>query len=207
MLSGPRVTLVSAVLLFAGAACAQTTDPVRPIRTDSSSASDTREDPSPVVDAFEWPGEHDGRSVSFASVDDALSFLRRHMEMQIALPDWLPPGTHLGRGVSVYIDTEGGERSAQLNLIFGQQRHLIVQYGVSQLDGCAPEHSVAVRVSGQPARLRVSPAPWSELIWPATLAHPEGVYGLTGSFRRRTILAMAETMPPVTARVHAEVGC
>jgi hypothetical protein len=139
-------------------------------------------------------------------VGEALSFLSRHMDTQIALPGWLPPGAHLDRGAYVYVSTDGGERRAQLNLPVGK-RHLIVQYGVSGLDGCAPEVSVPVRVSGQPGRLRVSAGPWSELIWPATLAHPVGVYGLTGPFPRRTILAMAESMPPVTSRVLLDLGC
>jgi hypothetical protein len=30
-----------------------------------------------------------------------------------------------------------------------------MQYGVAGLDGCAPEHSVPVKVSGQPGRLSV----------------------------------------------------
>ena len=205
MLAGPRVVLVSLVLLITGAACGQATDPVRPARLDTP--SEGPQDPSLVADAFEWPGEHEGRSVPFASVDEALSFLRRHMEVLIALPRWMPPGVRLHRGVSAYIGIQDGERQAQLDITFGHRRHLIVQYGVSLLDGCAPEHSVAVRVSGQPARLRVSPPLWSELIWPATLAHPVGVYGLTGPFPRRTILAMAETMPAVTSRILAHVGC
>jgi len=69
-------------------------------------------------------------------------------------------------------------------------------YGRSGLDGCAPEHSVAVQVSGQPARLRISPDPggssrkWVELIWPATLKNPYGVYGLFGWLSPRDVVAM-----------------
>jgi hypothetical protein len=58
-----------------------------------------------------------------------------------------------------------------------------IQHGVSGLDGCAPEESSPVKVSGQPARLRISADPegsarvWTELIWPVTLKRHVGVYG------------------------------
>ena len=69
----------------------------------------------------------------------------------------------------------------------------------------ASASSIPVTVSGQPGRLRVSADPdgssrtWVELIWPATLKHPIGVFGLFGRLSRRAVLAMAESMPSVTS--------
>jgi hypothetical protein len=141
-------------------------------------------------------------------VDDALSFIRRNLDTQVALPTWLPPDVDLGGGASVYAGSLGERRSAQLTLPIAGGGGLIIQYGISALDGCAPEESVPVRIVGQPGRLRYLPEyPWSELIWPATLAHPTGVYGLYGPFSRREILAMASSMPPVTGRIVVELNC
>jgi hypothetical protein len=64
-----------------------------------------------------------------------------------------------------------------------------------------------VRIAGEPGRLRLSDGRWSELIWPATLAHPAGVYGLAGSFSRSSILAMAESMPHLATHPLLDVGC
>ena len=154
----------------------------------------------------EWPGA--GASLPFASVDEALEFIRRNLDTEVALPTWLPPGVELDRGASVYAGSLGGRRSAQLILPLAEGGVLGIQYGTSALDGCASEASVPVRVSGQPGRLRYRPEyPWSELIWPATLAHPSGVYGLYGPFSRREILAMARSMPPVTGRVVVQLNC
>jgi hypothetical protein len=88
-----------------------------------------------------------------------------------------------------------------------------IMYGRSRLDGCAPEHSVAVRVSEQPARLRISPDPdgsqgrWVELIWPATLKNSIGVYGLFGWLSPSAVVEMAESMPVVGAPPVADAGC
>jgi hypothetical protein len=107
----------------------------------------------------------------------------------------------------LYLNTRDGRRAAQLNLVLGKRRHLIIQYGVSVLDGCAPEASVPVRVAGQDARLRESPGPWTELTWPATLEHPEGIFGLAGSFSKSQMLAMARSMGPAPASTVRDVGC
>jgi hypothetical protein len=71
-----------------------------------------------------------------------------------------------------------------------------------------------VKVSGQPGRLRVSADPdgssrkWVQLVWPATLKHSDGVFGLFGWFSPRAVLAMAESMPPVSSPpVHTALGC
>ena len=89
-----------------------------------------------------------------------------------------------------------------------------MQYGLAGLDGCAPEHSVPVKVSGQPGRLSVAADPdgssrkWVQLVWPATLKHPDGVFGLFGWLSPRAVLAMAESMPPVfSPLVSTSLGC
>jgi hypothetical protein len=156
-----------------------------------------------------WPADLEGRTLSFASVDEALGFLRAHMSVPNLLPRSMPFGTRPDPHGSVLLATEGGERAAQLSLVFGSggKGHLIVQYGVSRLDGCAPEHSVAVRVGRLDGRLRESPGPWSELIWPATLDHPQGTLGLTGSFAGSRILEMARSTTRAPRSVASDVGC
>ncbi|MEW6059804.1 MAG: hypothetical protein AB1551_06655 [Actinomycetota bacterium] len=42
--------------------------------------------------------------------------MSRRMETQIALPGWLPPGVRLDGRVSVYVGTDGQERTVQLRL-------------------------------------------------------------------------------------------
>lgn len=163
---------------------------------------------------FQWPGEHEeSPDLSFPSAADAVSFLSEHMDADIALPTWVPSNVDLDTTASVFLSTEGGIRSAQLTLatergVWG------IQYGVSGLDGCAPEHSMPVTVSGQPGRLRVSADPdgssrnWIELIWPATLKHPNGVFGLFGWLSPRAVLAMAESMPRVSSPpIHTALSC
>jgi hypothetical protein len=94
-----------------------------------------------------------------------------------------------------------------MSLVFGKGRYLTIQYGVSVLDGCAPEDSIAVRVSGQDGRLREAAGPETELIWPATLEHPEGSYGLAGPFSKEKTLAMARSMAPAPPSRASDVGC
>lgn len=140
-------------------------------------------------------------------MQSALAFLRRRMNIPIRLPSPTPSGLDIDGAVLVYAYTIGGERAAQLSLTFGRRRHLIIQYGVSMLDGCAPEVSIPAQVAGQPGRLRMSDGPWAELIWPATLAHSAGVYGLAGYFSKRAILAMAESMSPAPMHASFDAGC
>lgn len=163
---------------------------------------------------FRWPGEHeDSPDLSFPSAIDAVTFLSEHMDADIALPTWVPSKVDLDTAVSVSLATRDGVRSAQLKLAT-QRGVLGIQYGVSGLDGCAPEVSVPVTVSGQPGRLRVTTDPdglsgkWVELVWPATLHHPNGVFGLFGWLSPRAALAMAESMPLVSSPpAHTALGC
>jgi hypothetical protein len=125
------------------------------------------------------------------------------MPGDVALPAWVPSTIRLDTHASVFLATVDGHRTAQVQLTTKRGEAWGIQFGIAGLDGCAPEESTRATVSGQPARLRVSTDPggssrtWVQLIWPATLDHPTGVYGLFGWLRPRDVLAMAASMPPV----------
>jgi hypothetical protein len=204
-----RRLIVSLPLVAVLAACEPTIGPntMAPMQTS----------PAPALGAtpFRWPGEHEeSPDLFFPSAIDAVTFLSEHMDGDIALPTWLPSNVDLDTTASVFLATRDGIRLAQLKLATERGGVWGIQYGVSGLDGCAPEHSVPVKVSGQPGRLRVSADPdgssrrWVQLVWPATLKHPDGVFGLFGWLSRRAVLAMAESMPPVSSPpVHTALGC
>jgi hypothetical protein len=198
-------------VIAAFAACEPATAPTESAAQTSTSSS-ASESPG---DTFKWPNEHeDSPPLSFPSAADAVSFLSEYMDADIALPTSLPSNVRLDVGTSVLVATDDGVRTAQVKLATEQGKVWGIMYGRSGLDGRAPEHSVAVQVSGQPARLRVTPDPdglqhkWVELIWPATLKNPYGVYGLFGWLSPRAVVAMAESMPVVAAPpVAATAGC
>jgi hypothetical protein len=137
------------------------------------------------------------------------------MDADIALPTWVPSKVDLlDTPASVFLATGDGIRLAQLKLATERGEAWGMQYGVAGLDRCAPEHSVPVKVSGQPGRLSVAADPdgssrkWVQLVWPATLKHPDGVFGLFGWLSPRAVLAMAESMPPVSSPlVSTSFGC
>jgi hypothetical protein len=137
------------------------------------------------------------------------------MDADIALPTWLPPNVRLDVGTSVYVATDDGVRRAWVNLATEQGDVWGIMYGRSGLDGCDGErHARSVTVSGQPGLLSVATDPegssrrWVQLIWPATLKHSDGVYGLFGWLSPRAVLAMAESMPPVSSPpVIKALGC
>ena len=203
--------IVSLPVIAALAACEPATAPTESVAQASTSSSA----PESPGDTFVWPDElEDAPELSFPSAADAIAFLSQHMDADIALPTSLPSNVRLDVRTSVLVATADGVRSAQVKLETEQGDVWGIMYGRSGLDGCAPEHSVAIRVSGQPARLRVSPDPdgssgkWVELIWPATLKNPYGVYGLFGSLLPRDVVEMAESMPLVTGPpVVATGGC
>jgi hypothetical protein len=156
-----------------------------------------------------WPAAIEGTMLTFGSIDRALAFVRRNLAIPVRLPNGLPAGIRIDRSGPLYVDTRDGQRAAQLGLVFGSagQRHLIVQFGVAVLDGCAPEEASATTVSGQDALVYASPGPWTDLIWPATHEHPTGTYGLSGSFSSEVMLTMAASMPAVRGPAMLDVGC
>jgi hypothetical protein len=206
-----RRRLVWLPVLVVLAAC----EPTAPTGPPTQASTPSLPPQSSGATQFRWPGEHEeSPDLSFPSAIDAVTFLSRHMDGDIALPTWVPSNVELDTTASVFIATRDGVRLAQLKLATERGGVWGIQYGVAGLDGCAPEHSVPVKVSGQPGRLRVSPDPdgssrkWVQLVWPATLKHPDGVFGLFGWLSPRAVLAMAESMPPVSAPpVHTALGC
>jgi hypothetical protein len=207
-----RRLIVSLPVVVVLAACQPTTAPTRaPMQASTSSVPAQ----SSGATTFQWPGElEESPDLSFPSAADAVAFLSRHMDGDIALPTWVPSNVDLDTTASALLATRDGIRLAQLKLLTERGDVWGIQYGVAGLDGCAPEHSVPVKVSGQPGRLRVSADPdgslrkWVELVWPATLKHPDGVFGLFGWLSPRAVLAMAESMPPVSSPpVHTALGC
>jgi hypothetical protein len=172
--------------------------------------------PSHGVTTFTWPDEHkNSPPLSFPSAADAATFLSEYVDADIALPTSLPSNVRMDVGTTVYVSTVDGVRSAQLQLATEQGDVWGIMYGRSGLDGCdGTRHARSVTVSGQPGLLHVTAAPegssgtWVQLIWPATLKDPEGVYGLFGWLPPRAVVAMAESMPDVAApSVVAAVGC
>ena len=198
-----RRFIVSLPVVVVLAACEPTTAPtLAPLQTSTPSLPAQSSGAAP----FRWPGEHEeSPDLSFPSAIDAVMFLSEHMDGDIALPTWVPSKVDLDTTSSVFLATRDGIRSAQLKLATERGDVWGIQYGVSGLDGCAPEHSVPVKVSGQPGRLRVSADPdgssrkWVELVWPATLKHSNGVFGLFGWLSPRAVLSMADSMPPVSS--------
>lgn len=139
---------------------------------------------------FRWPGEHEeSPDLSFPSATDAVTFLSRHMDGDIALPTWVPSNVDLDTTASVFLATRDGVRLAQLKVATERGGIWGIQYGVAGLDGCAPEHSVPVKVSGQPGRLRVSADPdgssrtWVQLVGPRRSSTPTACSACSGGSR------------------------
>jgi hypothetical protein len=208
-----RKLIVWLPVLAALAACEPAAAPTESV-AQASNSPNAQESPAGT---FKWPNEHDENSpeLSFPSAGDAVSFLSEHMDADIALPTWLPPNVRLDVGTSVYVATDDGVRRAWVNLATEQGDVWGIMYGRSGLDGCDGErHARSVTVSGQPGLLSVATDPegssrrWVQLIWPATLKHSDGVYGLFGWLSPRAVLAMAESMPPVSSPpVIKALGC
>src|SRR5712692_10295748 len=149
-----------------------------PVRTTANLSSPS---PSPTTSTpatpslGPWPENLEGKELSFPSIDRAVRFLGTSMDTPVQLPTGLPSDIELdpqGQGPLLLV-TRAGHRAAQLSLVFDKGRkHLIVQWGVALLDGCAPEDSIPVSISGAQGRLRESPGPWTEIIWPADARNP-----------------------------------
>jgi len=145
----------------------------------------------------------------FASVAEAVAFVRSKVDVPVPLPAPLPPGTRLADRHPVTLARVAGRTNAQLRLRFGAHGILDLQYGLSLFDGCGADAARRATVGGRPALASTSSqATWTELIWPATPGHPEGVYGVAGTFSLREALALARSM--ARARVNGRritAGC
>ena len=198
-------------LITALAACGPAAAPMESVAQASNSPNAQESPGSP----FTWPGEHeDSTELSFPSAAEAVTFLSEYIDGDIALPTSLPSNVHLDVSTSVSVVTRDGVRSAQVKLATEQGDVWGIMYGRSGLDGCDGErHARSVTVSGQPGLLHVTADPegssrkWVQLIWPATLKHSDGVFGLFGWLSPRAVVAMAESMPVVGAPPVADAGC
>ena len=101
--------------------------------------------------------------------------------------------------------------SWMLHLVFGKDKHLLIQYGSAAFDGCGPGPDArTVHVAGVPAVIeghRYGSSWWTQLIWPARLAHPLGRYGLSGSLPPGRMLRMAASMNTSIARQAGIPNC
>jgi hypothetical protein len=207
-----RRLIVSLPVIVTLVACEPATAPAESVAQTSTSSSA----PQSPRDTFKWPNEHNENSpeLSFPSAAEAVTFLSEYMDGDIALPTSLPSNVRLDVSTSVYVATDDGVRIAQVKLATGQGEVWGIMYGRSGLDGCdGARHARSVTVSGQPGLLSVATDPegssrkWVQLIWPATLKHSDGVFGLFGWLSPRAVLAMAESMPVVGAPPVADAGC
>ena len=126
-------------------------DVATPAAGDSSAPSRTIVQASPplagappIASPNPWPSSLEEDKLSFPSIKRAVAFLKRNMDILIRLPRGMPPGIRIDPRGGVFLFTQEGQRAAQLKLTFGKGKVLILQYGVSMLDGCAPEDSVDV---------------------------------------------------------------
>jgi hypothetical protein len=140
------------------------------------------------------------------SLKKALAKLRSRLDIPVFLPPKLPQGSHLVSRKGLRFFHSAGPLTGRLTFLFGSEKFVIIDYGFGVFDGCGSGSGKPVSVNGQPGLVSSSStATWTQLIWPATENHPEGTYGLTGSFSPRRALAIAESMAPPT-KVAAEGG-
>jgi hypothetical protein len=206
-----RRLIVWLPVIAAVAACEPAAAPTESVAQASTSPSAQESPGSP----FTWPGEHeDSTELSFPSAAEAVTFLSEYIDGDIALPTSLPSNVHLDVGTSVSVVTRDGVRSAQVKLTTEQGKVWGIMYGRSGLDGCETRHAKSVTVSGQPGLLSIVPDPdglqqrWVQLVWPATQKDSAGVYGLFGWLSPRAVVAMAESMPPVSSPLVTKArGC
>jgi hypothetical protein len=117
------------------------------------------------------------------------------VSVPVLLPPNLPGGAHLASHDALYSARYGKKTAWFLQLEWPDKRHLFLQYGVALFDGCGGDTAKPVQIGNQPGMIYVSPGHrWSDLIWPATRKHLQGVYGLAGSFTREGILRLARSM-------------
>ncbi|MEA2433241.1 MAG: hypothetical protein QOG54_698 [Actinomycetota bacterium] len=144
----------------------------------------------------------------FASIDDALRFISRKVDVPVGLPP-LPDNAKLQSDNPVIVSRTRGVTTGYLYLTIGPRRPLILSYGVSGFDGCGGDDAREVDVNGQLGLLATSPGHrWSSIIWPANRETLEGRYGLSGGIGPDRALAWARAMDrAVTAPDRPATGC
>jgi hypothetical protein len=138
------------------------------------------------------------------TLSESVRAIRRKVDVPVALPSPLPSGTRPARNPTFHDET------ATLSLRFPDGRVLTIQYGLARFDGCGPTDPDLVDIAGRPGVIesdKHGDKPWTSLVWPATLRHPVGRYGLSGEFSRRRSLRLARSMARRVARTGASADC
>ena len=131
----------------------------------------------------------------FASIAEALSFLRSRVGVGAVVPRNLP------RGTQPLVDAVTRSRStgeAQLRLLTPARRVLTVLYGRASFDGCEAPNLRLVQIGSERGLLSThisNGAPFSEVIWPAESKRTtEAPFGVSGPFAPRRLLSFARSM-------------
>lgn len=174
----------------------------------SSSRRSLRNAPSPAVSPTELEAEQhspapkkdtaeDKKEPRFASISKALVALRKHLDVPVILPAGVRSKAGLVRDQPVWFGRHMGKPAARLPLNIGKDE-LDIEYGVALFDGCGADMARPTSVGEIPAlylRLgRRHSGVRTDLIWPATRHNWAGRYGLSGTYRLRELLVMAESM-------------
>ena len=146
----------------------------------------------------------------YKSIPHAVRVIQKRLDFPVLVPSGLD-GWRVGPrpAISFY------DGSAQLDLRKGRKQILIVQFGRVGFDGCGADAARPVTIRGKPGLVNgsfgppVGVGPWSEVIWPATPEHPEGRYGLSGTFTTKEIVKLARTMERARAEMKRKglMGC
>jgi hypothetical protein len=144
-------------------------------------------------------------------VHEALAFIRKHGINDAVLPATLPKGIHLAPHDPIAVSKQGSTISATLDLQAGIMR-LYFQYGTAVFDGCGADSARAITIMGVPALIENAAGGGqvdTQLIWPATHAHPEGHFGVAGNISPRQAKSLARSMMRVSAlrRSGRLLGC
>jgi hypothetical protein len=137
------------------------------------------------------------------SIQAALRFIRRHVDVPVFLPRGVPKGLRLSPDHPLYLTNAGGW---ELSLVFGHRQHLFIQYGAATFDGCGGDSARPTHVGSRPALIYTTRGS-TELVWPATPSQPTGVYGLAGSLGPARMLAMARSMQAMVESSSVDAGC
>lgn len=138
----------------------------------------------------------------FAGIHEALAFIREQGIHDAVLPTTLPKGTHLAPRHPVALSKQQGSLlSATLELrTDGTRMHL--QFGTAVFDGCGADSARAIKIMGVPALINKAAGGGqvdTQLIWPATHAHPEGHFGIAGNISPEEAESLARSMIRVSA--------
>ena len=194
-MSRVRVFVAFGVALLL-AACGESGTSGSPTPTASPSPSTS---PSPSPSPSVSPTPSPSPTGRFSSIEDAVAFIDTKVAVPVLLPDPLPEGTQLAERHPVEIAKyPGGPTTAALNLVYGDDGELRIEYGAPTFGDCEGHYDSIdeVKVNDDPAILAVS-SDNSTVLWPATFKRIQGKYKISGTFTGEEILALAESMQPL----------